>query len=102
MMKQSIWENEEGVFVRVIVKPHSKQERLIEDYGEEEILINLNSPAREGKANKELIKRFSRLLGVSSADISLVAGHKGREKTLFIAEMTREKIDTFLRQAHKC
>ena len=101
MIKQSIWENEEGVFVRVIVKPNSKQDNLIELYGDEEILINLNSPARDGKANKELIKRLSKLVGVSSIQISVVAGHKGREKTLFIAEMTREKIDTLFRQAHK-
>ena len=96
MHKAAIWETEDGVFLRVLVRPKSTLKQLISDVNSDAVVVNLKSPAREGKANTELIKRMSKALGISTGNIRLVAGHKSREKTLLITGMklkvVREKI----------
>ncbi|MGD9396933.1 MAG: DUF167 domain-containing protein [Candidatus Thorarchaeota archaeon] len=91
-MANAIWETARGTLIRFIVRPNSKEKKFIAHITPEAILVNLHSPAREGKANAELLKRVSKLLKVSSADISLVAGHKSREKTVLIAGMSAEDL----------
>lgn len=91
-MVNAIWETARGTLVRVIVRPNSKEKKFVAHITPEAILVNLRSPAREGKANSELVKKLSKMLKVSSADISLVAGHKTREKTLLIVGIDAEQI----------
>ncbi|MFW9962789.1 MAG: DUF167 domain-containing protein [Candidatus Sifarchaeia archaeon] len=95
-MASAIWESERGTFLRVIVHPNSKVKRFISDVTPEAIHIYLKGPAREGKANSELLKRLSKILKISTAEISLVAGHKIREKTLLIVGIDASKIATML------
>ena len=101
MSDQAIWENQEGAFLRVLVKPSSKSTEFIATYSDDEILLNLSSPARGGKANKELIKQLSKMIGVSSIDISIVAGHKGREKTIFVSGSTIKDLKDAFNRASK-
>lgn len=84
--------SEKGTFLRVIVKPNSKERRLVGNISPESIHINLTGPAREGKANTELVKRLSKILKISSSSIKLVAGRKSREKTLLIDGLTAEEV----------
>ena len=85
--------SEKGTFLRVIVKPNSKEKKLVGDINSESIQINLTGPAREGKANTELVKKLSKLLKVSTSSIKLVAGHKSREKTLLIEGLNAEEVE---------
>ena len=84
LMTKAIWETARGTLLRVVVRPNSKEKNLIAEVTPEAIHINLKSPARDGRANIELLKRLSKMLGLSTADISIVAGHRSREKTLLI------------------
>jgi len=88
-----IWMSEKGTFVRVIVKPNAKDNQLLADKNPNALVINLSSPAREGKANSELVKRLSKLLRVSTSAIRLVAGHKSREKILLIVGLSAEEVE---------
>jgi len=85
--------NERGTFLRVIVKPNSKEKVLIAEMNEESILVNLTGPAREGKANTELVKRLSKKLGISTSAITIVSGHKSREKVLLIEGLTVVEVE---------
>ncbi|KXH70720.1 MAG: hypothetical protein AM326_04030 [Candidatus Thorarchaeota archaeon SMTZ-45] len=91
-MASAIWENERGTFLRVIVHPNSKEKRFIAEVTTEAIHINLKEPAREGRANSELLKKLSKALKISTSEISLVAGHKSREKTLLIMSVDANQI----------
>ena len=91
-MANAIWETARGTLLRVIVRPNSKEKDLIAHITPEAIIVNLKGPAREGKANTELIKRISKMLKTSTSEISLVAGHKNKEKTLLIARMSAEEL----------
>ena len=91
-MVNAIWETARGTLIRVIVRPNSKEKKFIVHITPEAILVNLQSPAREGKANTELLKRVSKLLKISTAEVSLVAGHKSREKTILVIGMSAEDL----------
>ncbi|MFW9911299.1 MAG: DUF167 domain-containing protein [Candidatus Thorarchaeota archaeon] len=92
MDKIAIWKTGDGVFLKVLVRPKSTQKQLISDVNPDAVVVNLKSPAREGKANAELLKRLSKALGISTRDIRLVAGHKSREKILLITGMDQEML----------
>ncbi len=88
-----VWMSEKGTFLRVIVKPNSKERKFLGDISSESIQINLAGPAREGKANTELVRKLSKVLKISTSSIKLVAGHKTREKTLLIEGLTADEVE---------
>ncbi|MFW9957590.1 MAG: DUF167 domain-containing protein [Candidatus Odinarchaeota archaeon] len=90
MSTNSVWESERGIFIRVIVKPNSKSKEFISERTPEFIHLNLSGPAREGKANIELIKKMARELGITTSAITLVSGHKNREKIVLVRGITKE------------
>ena len=98
-MTKAIWETARGTLLRVVVRPNSKAENLIAEVTPEAIHINLRGPARDGKANTELLKRLSKMLGLSTADISIVAGHRSREKTLLIVGVDQDHLSKKLANA---
>jgi uncharacterized protein (TIGR00251 family) len=75
-----------------MVRPNSKDNNFVSEVTPKAIIINLKGPAREGKANSELLKRLSKILKLSTVDISLVAGHKSKEKTLLIVGIDAEEL----------
>jgi uncharacterized protein (TIGR00251 family) len=91
-MVNAIWETARGTLLRIIVRPNSKEKDFIAHITPEAIIVNLKGPAREGKANTELLKKVSKLLKTSTSEISIVAGHKNREKTLLIVGMSAEEL----------
>lgn len=91
-MVKAVWETEKGTFLRVIVRPNSNEKNFISEVTPGAIIINLKGPAREGKANSELLKRLSKILKVSTADVELVSGHKAKEKTVLIANTSVEEV----------
>lgn len=98
MFRHAVWENEEGTFIRITARPKSKSRELVLSLEDESLVVNLTSPAREGKANTELLKRLSRLLGVSGGRVSLVSGHKSKGKTVFIEGLTAEQVLRILQE----
>jgi len=98
MDSKPVWMSEKGTFLRVIVKPNSKEKQLIAEINLDSILINLTGPAREGKANTELVKKLSKILKISSSAIRIVAGHKSREKILLIDGLSTEEVEQRLSQ----
>ena len=90
-----IWESESGIFLKISVKPKSKKKSFLE-YSEEEIIVNLHSTAKDGKANLELVKRLSKLFGVSTNMIRIAAGHKSKKKTILIIGLSIDEVKSLL------
>ena len=93
MNAKSVWMSEKGTFLRVIVRPNSKEKELIGERNPDSITINLSSPAKEGKANTELLKRLAKQLRISTSEIIVAAGHKSREKVLLIDGLSAEEVE---------
>lgn len=92
MPKMAIEDTADGVLLRVVVKPRSRATSFIAEIGAEYVILNLKAPAREGKANAELLKRVAKLLKLSTADVILVSGFKSRDKTLLIRGIMADQV----------
>lgn len=84
---QSIEEKEGRVLLRVRVQPKaSRNELILEPNGR--VRAALTAPPVEGAANKALRDFLSKALGLPKNGIELVAGERGREKTLALKGLT--------------
>lgn len=69
------------IFVKV--KPNSKIEK-IEKINEAEFTLWVNAPAKEGKANQEVIELLSRYFDIAKSRIVIIKGEKCKNKMLEI------------------
>lgn len=92
MSATAVWESERGTYIRVIVKPNSKSKEFIAERTPEAVFLNLLGPAREGKANTELIKKMAKTLGVTTHAVTIISGLKNREKILLVKDCTKEVV----------
>ncbi|MCD6323679.1 MAG: YggU family protein [Desulfurococcales archaeon] len=83
---------EGGTLIEVYVKPNSRRAR-IEGFDEGRLVVSITSPPREGRANDELIKLLRKTL---RAKVEIVAGSKGRVKTLKIHNLSAEEVKEIL------
>ncbi|MGY5861792.1 MAG: DUF167 family protein [Candidatus Thorarchaeota archaeon] len=92
MPKMAIEDTANGVLLRVVVKPKSRARSFVAEIGVESVMLNLRAPAREGKANIELLKRVAKLLKLSSGDVVLISGSKSRDKTLLLRGVMADQV----------
>ena len=67
----------------VIVKPGSRQEKIIET-APGELTVYLRAKAHDGEANEALIKALSKHFGVPKTSIAITRGAKSRHKQIEI------------------
>ncbi len=67
-----------GVLIDISVVPNSKKEGIFVEG--DTIRVRVKAPADKGKANKEVIKRLSKLFGACE----MVSGASSRKKTVFV------------------
>jgi uncharacterized protein (TIGR00251 family) len=95
MNDEVVWESEVGTFLKITVKPRSKR-RVFLEFIENEIIVNLQSAAKNGKANVELLKKLSKILSVSSSELRIVAGHKSKTKIILIEGLPIDGVKSLL------
>lgn len=85
-----IKESKEGVILQIYVQPKAKRTEIdgIDEW-RKRLKVKVKAPPVEGKANKEIIKFFSKLLG---AEVSLIKGETSREKDLLIRGVSIEEV----------
>lgn len=95
MDDKAIWESDAGTFLKIYVKPKSRK-RIFLEFFDNEITVNLQSPAKNGKANAELLKKLSKLFHMSIGSLRIVSGHKSKTKTIFIEGVAIDKVKSIL------
>ncbi len=87
---QAVKEIEDGLMVDIEVFPNSDK-FSISGYNEwrDEIQLRIKSIPQKGKANKEIIKEFTKLTGSS---IEIVSGLKSQHKTLKIYDLSKRDL----------
>ena len=76
--------------IRVI--PNAKKTEFT-GYREGELVLRLNAPALEGKANNAAIEFLSRYFGVSRSAVLLVSGEKSRHKIFQIVGLESSDLE---------
>ncbi len=84
-------ETPQGLIVSVRVKPDSSCFRLSKKG--EELVLELTSTPRDGKANQEIMRELPELLGCG---VRILRGSRSKKKLLLIKGMSREELDDVL------
>jgi uncharacterized protein (TIGR00251 family) len=86
---KAIKEIEDGILVDIEVSPNaSKFEITGYNTWRERIEIRIKAVPQKGKANKEIIKEFSKL---TKNDVVIISGLKSHQKTLKISKMSPDE-----------
>jgi uncharacterized protein (TIGR00251 family) len=69
--------------MRLFIKarPNSKEDR-VEEVDNTHFIIHIKAIAKEGDANRSVIKVVAKYLEIAPSQIILISGHKSREKVL--------------------
>jgi len=67
--------------IRVI--PNSRQTEIVEE-NDGYLKIKLNAPAKEGKANKELVELLAKKYKVSKSQVEIIKGLSAKDKVVRI------------------
>lgn len=81
-----------GAALPVRVTPRASRNEIVEILSDQTVKIRLTAPPVEGKANEELIKFLSDVLGVPKTSMEIVAGATGRDKLVSIMDMPVEEV----------
>jgi uncharacterized protein (TIGR00251 family) len=86
---KALKETEDGILIDIEVSPNSAK-FVISGYNEwrDEINVRITSAPQKGKANKEIIKEFSKL---TKAPVEIVSGLKSHHKTLKVYGVSKMK-----------
>jgi len=82
-----ITQTESGVALRVKVVPRASRNE-IKGVTEDALLLRIQSPPVDGKANKAVAKFVAKCLQIPASDVELVAGDKSRVKRLHARGVT--------------
>ncbi len=80
-----------GTRIRIRVQPRASHNRVEGTHGGR-LKIRLTAPPVEGAANNALIAFLADLLDVPKRDITIVQGHRGREKVVEVEGLTPKEV----------
>jgi hypothetical protein len=81
----------EQVRIRVQVKPNAAQNGIV-GFNGGVLHIRIAAPAVKGKANQELIKFLSNILGTSKSNLTIEKGTTDRRKVISISQLPRDQV----------
>lgn len=80
MLKRMLLEKAESGMLKVEIKPNADRDEVLGWVPEREAFkVSIKAPPKEGRANMELVKFLSRLLG---KEVRIVSGHTSKRKVL--------------------
>ena len=84
-------ETETGVTFLIRVAPRASRSELAGVQGDA-LKLRITAPPVEGKANEECIRLLAGLLGVKKAQVTIIAGHSARTKTVAVAGVRAQAV----------
>lgn len=84
-------QKEKESILKVLVKANAKSNKII-NFKDNILIVSVQSPAKEGKANKELINFLAEILNIGKSKISFKSGQNSQHKLLVINGFTKEEL----------
>jgi len=81
----------EPIRISIKVQPNARQNEILR-YQDEVLHIRIAAPPVKGKANRELLRFLSDILGLSQSQLTIEKGMTSRVKVVGITRLTREQI----------
>jgi uncharacterized protein (TIGR00251 family) len=86
-----IRETETGVIFHIRVVPRASRSEVAGIQGDA-LKLRITAPPVEGKANEECIRLLAETLGVKKGQVTIIAGHASRTKTVVVAGIRPEAV----------
>jgi len=90
--KFRLHDGKKGAALAVRVTPRASKNQIVGAQSDGTIKIRVTAAPTEGKANEELVKFLSEVLGIAKSRIEIVAGNTGRDKLISILDMDAEML----------
>ena len=90
-----------GIRFSAIIQPRSSKNEVTGIF-HNALKIRLTAPPVDGAANKACIRFFSKLLGISPSEISIIQGFSSRNKTIEIIGLTEKQFREILKTKILC
>lgn len=84
-------ETETGVIFRIRVVPRASRSEVAGIQGDA-LKLRITAPPVEGKANEECIRLLAETLGVKKGQVTIIAGHASRTKTVAVEGVKAKEI----------
>ena len=78
--------------LKVRVIPNARKNEF-SGWRESELVLRLNAPALDGKANNAAVEFIARYFGVSRSAVSLLSGEKSRHKIFQIVGLENDDLE---------
>jgi len=92
MRKFKLHTGKSGAALTIRVTPRARKTEFSGILDDGTLRIRISAPPREGKANKELIKFLSKILGVRKNQIEIVAGERSLDKIVSVLDLSAEQV----------
>ena len=86
---------EESTTIVVQVQPNARQNKVVR-FGDGVLHLRISAPATKGKANKELLKLLSGILGVPKTHLIIERGMTSKKKTIVMQGLTQDEAEAQL------
>jgi uncharacterized protein (TIGR00251 family) len=87
----SIRETAAGTVFRIRVVPRASSNETVGIQGDA-LKLRITAPPVEGKANEECIRLLAETLGVKKGQVTIIAGHASRTKTVVVDGVKAKEI----------
>jgi hypothetical protein len=100
-ISKSVKKHHDGAIINLFVTPGNQSTIFPAGYNKWRrcIEIKVNSPAKNNKANKNVIKTIAEFLDKPVEDVFVVSGIKNRSKTVLIKGISTEAISERLKES---
>jgi len=91
----SVRETGAGAVFRVRVVPRASRSGIA-GVQDDALKLRIRAPPVEGKANDECIRLLAELLGVKRGQVTIIAGHTSRTKTVAVEGVKADRVASLL------
>jgi uncharacterized protein (TIGR00251 family) len=100
-IEKAIKNQQDGTSINVFVSADTNQSVFPAGYDEwrKTIKINVSSPAKDNRANIEILKTVAKFFDKSIQDVFIVSGEKSKEKTILIKEISAHNVINKLQES---
>ena len=91
----SVRETSAGAVFRVRVVPRAARSGIA-GLQDDALKLRIMAPPVEGKANDECIRLLAELLGVKRGQVTIIAGHASRTKTVAVEGLKADRVATLI------
>ena len=88
MSKGFVTAAKEGTLLNLHVSPGAKRTSVEGPYGDAAVKLKVAAPPAEGRANAEVERFLSKLLGVRRSDVTIIRGASSRDKSVLVRGVT--------------